>query len=89
MNIVTNSKLIKLFDLEKPFPFTTTNKLGQYIEFFEHPQLGDSACVYGRINGVYFNTTFFDLDDMIADDGEYKPHLIDDRVLCGFELDRL
>jgi len=89
MNIVTNPKLTALFELETPFRFTTTNKLGQYIEFFEHPQLGDSTCVYGRINGVYFNTTFFDLDDMLAEDGEYKPHLVDGGVFCGYELDRL
>ena len=85
---VTGPKFTEWFKANNPTLLGThTNNKGQEIKFFEHPTKGDEACVYGEIEGVVFNTEFFETDDMMADDGEYTPHLVDGKVYCGFELE--
>jgi hypothetical protein len=51
------------------------NSLGQEIIFVEHPLKGDeypviAICHELQLAGV---TDFFELDDMMADHGEYEP----------------
>lgn len=65
---------------------TMTNTSGQVVTFYEHPLRGDEAPVYGMIDGVLFNTEFFETDDMEAEHGEYTPHLVDGEIWMGFEL---
>lgn len=60
-----------------------TNNIGQLIEFYEHPTRGDEACVYALIEGHLINTGFMDLDDMIADHGEYTPKIIYGNLYAG------
>jgi len=57
----------------------------QHVEFYEHPEYGDEVPVFGVIDGVLFNTEFFDLDDM-AQGLEYEPVLVGNDIKCRFEL---
>lgn len=61
------------------------NSIGQTIHFVEHPILGDEAeviCVWheGKLADY---STFFELDDMIADHKEYEPKFIDGELVIG------
>lgn len=62
-----------------------TNNLGQVITFVEHPIRGDEfpvICVSHelRLAGV---STFFELDDMTAEHGEYAPSFVDGKLFIG------
>jgi hypothetical protein len=64
------------------------NQKKQLVFFYEHPELGEDAPIYGEINGEVFNTEFFDLDDMMAEHGEYAPILLNNGTLgCYFEVE--
>jgi hypothetical protein len=54
---------------------TMTNSMGQLIEFIEHPTLGDEYPVIAVCHklGKAGVTDFYDLDDMMANHGEYEP----------------
>lgn len=62
---------------------THVNRLGQTITFYEHPIMGDEEFVYGMIDGILFNTGFMELDDMIAEHGEYTPSIKDGALWSG------
>lgn len=65
-----------------------TNSLGQKINFYEDPIRGDGApiiCVCHDL-GLAKSSGFYELDDMMADHGEYAPHFVDGELKCGFEL---
>lgn len=78
-----------------------TNQLGQLVEFYEHPTMGDTAPVYAKINDVLANTGAYDLGDFFMQeempaldgtvmvvDSEYNPILTDDgEVMCYFEYE--
>jgi hypothetical protein len=52
-----------------------TNSKGQLITFYEHPILGDEAeviCVCHDMRVASYSG-FFELDDMMAEHGEYEP----------------
>jgi hypothetical protein len=59
-----------------------TNSKGQQIVFVEHPLKGDEAEVIAVCHELKLAdyTTFFELDDMMADHGEYEPVFIDGRL---------
>lgn len=62
-----------------------TNKLGQTIEFLEHPTKGDEApviCVCHELQLADYSS-FFDTDDMTADHGEYQPSFVNGQLQIG------
>lgn len=73
-----------------PFSFgKITNSIGQEIEFFEHPTLGDMAeviCVCHELRLAEYST-FFETDDMTAEHREYEPSFVDGLLFIGdFEV---
>lgn len=65
-----------------------TNSLGQEIEFFEHPKLGDLApviCVCHELKKAA-DSLFFETDDMIEEHGEYEPSFQDGKLHIGGDL---
>lgn len=64
-----------------------TNQRGQTVRLLEHPLKGGDAPIYGEINGVVFDTEFYDCEDMTDPDSEYAPILLEDgTVACYFEV---
>lgn len=62
-----------------------TNQLGQLVEFYEHPTLGDEAPVYAKIGDVVINTGLYETDDFHSD-SEYNPVLTEHgETMCFFE----
>lgn len=64
------------------------NAKGQLIEFYEHPKFGEEYPVIAVCHSLQLAaaTTFYELDDMTAEDGEYTPLFIDGEIVYGFEL---
>lgn len=61
------------------------NTKGQKITFYEHPLRGDEAeviCVCHELQLAAYST-FFELDDMTAEHGEYEPSFQDGKLLIG------
>ena len=59
-----------------PFHYETmTNSVGQVIDFYEHPNYGDSAPVIVVCHDLQtaILSEFYELDDMTASHGEYEP----------------
>lgn len=54
---------------------THVNVLEQTITFYEHPTKGDDFFIMAGIGDYIFQTSFFELDDMTADHGEYTPQI--------------
>ncbi len=52
-----------------------TNSLGQVITFYEHPTRGDEHPIIAVSHELQAigNTEFYELDDMMAEHGEYEP----------------
>lgn len=65
------------------------NKLGQGVIFYEHPSAGDLSPIIAAFPNyqLAYLTDFFDLDDMIADHGEYQPVVYNGKCCCYFEID--
>jgi hypothetical protein len=61
------------------------NSNGQQIVFVEHPLKGDEAYVIAVCHELKLadSTSFFELDDMVADHGEYEPSFIDGVLHIG------
>jgi hypothetical protein len=62
-----------------------TNSIGQEIEFYEHPLLGDETeviCVCHALKKAAYST-FWETCDMEAEHGEYEPSFIDGKLLIG------
>ena len=61
------------------------NSIGQHITFYEHPIQGDGAPVIAVLHESQLaaSTDFWELDDMIADHGEYEPIFIDNAFYHG------
>jgi len=62
-----------------------TNSLGQEIIFVEHPLRGDETpviCVCPQLELASYST-FYELDDMIADHKEYEPSFQEGKFLIG------
>jgi hypothetical protein len=59
-----------------------TNSKGQQIVFVEHPLRGDETYVIAVCHELKLAdyTTFFELDDMMAEHGEYEPVFIDGKL---------
>lgn len=51
------------------------NQQGQHVKLFEHPTRGENAPVHAIINGIAFNTSFHDTDDLF-EGSEYNPILL-------------
>ncbi len=64
------------------------NNLNQLIEFYEHPYYGQDFPVIAVCHDLKLaeKTTFYELDDMMAEDGEYTPLFIDSKIIYGYEL---
>ena len=64
---------------------TMINSLGQSIDLIENPIYGDEAEVIAVCHDLHLAqyTTFFDLDDMLADHREYEPKFIDNKFYIG------
>tara|TARA_R110000868_G_scaffold96843_4_gene266318 strand:- start:1842 stop:2102 length:261 start_codon:yes stop_codon:yes gene_type:complete len=63
------------------------NQRGQTVRLLEHPLRGCDAPIYGEINGVVFDTEFYDHEDMTDPNSEYAPILLEDgTVYCYFEI---
>lgn len=62
-----------------------TNSIGQEIEFFEHPTLGDMAeviCACHELKKAA-DSSFFETDDMKEDHKEYEPKFIEGKLHIG------
>ena len=62
-----------------------TNSIGQDIVFYEHPLKGDESpviCVSHELKLAEYST-FFELDDMIADHKEYEPSFQNGDLFIG------
>lgn len=61
------------------------NDLGQLIDFYEHPVLGDEAQVIAVNDELQLAsyTGFYDLDDMTAEHGEYQPSFVNGELVIG------
>ena len=64
------------------------NNLKQLIEFYEHPLRGDESPVIAVCHELKLAelTDFYELDDMTAEDGEYTPLFIDNKIRYGYEF---
>ena len=64
------------------------NNLKQLIEFYEHPLRGDESPVIVVCHELKLAelTDFYELDDMTAEDGEYTPLFIDNKIRYGYEF---
>jgi hypothetical protein len=65
------------------------NSLGQEIIFVEHPTRGDEApviCVCNELELAAYST-FYELDDMLADHKEYEPSFQDGQFFIGGDLE--
>lgn len=62
-----------------------TNSIGQEIEFFEHPTLGDCSPVICACHELKkaADSDFFETDDMEAEHGEYEPSFQDGKLYIG------
>jgi hypothetical protein len=61
------------------------NSLGQEIIFVEHPIRGDEAeviCVCHDLKLAHYSS-FFDLEDMMADHKEYEPSFKEGKLFIG------
>lgn len=61
MALVTQPELFMSHDPSKIGEMV--NQLGQTVEFYEHPLLGDGVPVYAKIGDVIANTGFYDTGD--------------------------
>jgi hypothetical protein len=62
-----------------------TNSLGQEIIFVEHPLRGDEypvICVCKELE-LASASTFYELDDMMSDHGDYEPNFVDGKFFIG------
>jgi hypothetical protein len=85
----------KLEEFEPTIYHTFVNSQGKQIQFVEHPFDGDEypIIIMFMEDRKAFNSEFYDLDDMLAEHGEYEPLLITDeeeKIQCvfGYELKR-
>ena len=64
------------------------NQKNQLIEFYEHPYYGQDVPVIAVCHELKLAalTTFYELDDMIAQDGEYTPLFIEGSIKYGYEF---
>jgi|Wag4MinimDraft_6_1082665.scaffolds.fasta_scaffold92623_1 hypothetical protein len=64
------------------------NAKNQLIEFYEHPKFGEDYPVIAVCHALQLAaaTTFYELDDMTAEHGEYTPLFVDGAIIYGFEL---
>jgi len=64
---------------------TMTNSIGQIIDFYEHPIQGDESPVIAvsHVQKLAAKTDFYELDDMVADHGEYEPWFDDGQLFIG------
>jgi hypothetical protein len=61
------------------------NSLGQEIIFIEHPLRGDEypvICVCHALE-LASDSTFYELDDMMADHKEYEPNFFEGKFYIG------
>jgi hypothetical protein len=85
MRVISNAQ--KFLDLNPMELDSFKNLVGQRVRFLEHPTRGDGAPVYGEINGVVFDTEFFDTEDMSYNDSDYSPLMLaDGSVVCSYEI---
>lgn len=86
---------MKRYNIEKLMSHNPTkygeqlNQLGQLQEFYEHPLKGDEAPVICIIDGIAFDTDFFDTDDFF-DGSDYNYCLVQcegiTQIKCHFEI---
>lgn len=65
-----------------------SNRHGQRIVYYEHPNRGDEAPIYGLIQGILFDTGTFDLEDLVCNPPhvDYTPVLWRDKIVCECDL---
>jgi hypothetical protein len=74
---------------KNPFKYgEIINKENQLIEFFEHPYYGQDFPVIAVCQDLKLAelTTFYELDDMVAQSGEYTPLFIEGSIRYGYEF---
>lgn len=78
-------KYDKLMSYEPTVYGELVNSLGQKITFVEHPVLGEDSAVIAVCHELELacDTTFFELDDMVAEHKEYEPSFRDGRLYIG------
>ena len=83
----------KLEEFEPTIYHEFVNSQGKQIRFVEHPFDGDEypIIIMFMEDRKAFNSGFYDLDDMLADHGEYEPLLIvdeEEKIQCvlAYEL---
>ena len=80
--------MLNFHKLQSQNPFvlgTMLNSLNQEIAFVEHPTLGDEypvICVCEELE-LASASSFYELDDMTEDHGEYEPKFIDGKYYEG------
>lgn len=75
----------KLMNLNPTILGQFTNALGQSITFIEHPVAGDEfpvICVCHELQ-LAEASDFYEIDDMIAEHGEYAPSFRDGMLYIG------
>jgi len=80
---------------------TFRNDLGQFMEFYEHPNYGEEAPIFVAFPNydAAMNSQFFDLEDMTAtyhsigmfldskdEDMDYVPRFLDGEIKFKYEL---
>lgn len=79
---------MKTYNYEKLMTYNPTeygkmiNSKGQLIRFVEHPTLGEDNFVIAVCDELKLasDTEFFEIDDMIAEHGEYEPVFINGKL---------
>lgn len=75
----------KLINLNPTVYCAFTNSKGQFIELVEHPLKGDEHPVIVLCRSLQLAETsdFWEIDDMIAEHGEYEPYFFNGELRYG------
>ena len=81
-------KFNKLMELAPTIYEEIVNSMGQKVQLAEHPLYGDEVAVIVIFpeHKKAFSSDFFDTDDMLDPEGDYVPHLVDDKLVYTYEL---
>lgn len=78
----------KLMDHNLTLYDEMTNEMGQRVEFYEHPIYGDEhpVIIIFPDERVAYDSDFFETDDMMNEDGDYRPFFYHSKLTLGYEL---
>lgn len=78
----------KLMDHNLTLYDEMTNEMGQRVEFYEHPIYGDEhpVIIVFPDERVAFTSDFYETDDMMDEQGDYRPFFYHSTLYYGYEL---